>query len=231
MNDTSSLAGSPVSPTPATVEAWLPLVRRVARTVARRLPSHIDAEELVGAGTVGLIEALGRYDAARCDRFAGYAEIRIRGAMLDQLREMDWMPRAARRASRRLDDATSKVGHQLGAAPAAGDIAAALGVSVEDYERLRREVYQASVVHDVDLDQARDRRGNAEAAIEERQLRERLTAAIAGLSTRQQQLLSLYYVDGLKLREIGDIFGVTESRVCQLLRGVVEALRSVITDD
>jgi len=228
---TATVTAAVVAPSKAEVAAWLPLVWKVARTVARRLPSHIEVEELIGAGTMGLIDALGRYDAARCDRFAGYAEIRIRGAILDQLREMDWMPRTARRAARRLDETTARVGHQLGATPAAADVADALGVSVADYERMRRVVHQASVVHDVDLDQAEDGRKGAESAVIDREQLDRVAAAIAELPARQQQLLSLYYVEGLKLKEIGSIVGVTESRVCQLLRGVVATLRSVVTDD
>ncbi len=223
----------PTSGTPSTadVAAWLPLVWKVARSVARRLPSHIEVQELIGAGTMGLLDAIGRYDAARCDRFAGYAEIRIRGAILDQLREMDWMPRTARRTARRLEETTARVGHQLGVTPAAADVASALGVTVADYERLRRLVHQASVVHDVDLEQAADDRAGAVTTMVLREQRERLAAAIADLPARHQQLLSLYYVDGLKLKEIGVLFSVTESRICQLLRGVVSTLRTVVTDD
>ncbi len=215
---------------PADVASWLPLVWKVARSVARRLPSHIEVDELVGAGTIGLMDALTRYDASRCDRFAGYAEIRIRGAILDQLREADWMPRTARRAARRLDETTARVGHRLGAVPAAADVAEELGVSVADYERLRRVVHQASVVHDVDLDLQAGASVDAVNTLVVREQRDRLAAAIGALPERQQQLLSLYYVEGLKLKEIGVIVGVTESRVCQILRSIVSTLRTVVVD-
>lgn len=201
----------PVSPTSASVAEHLPLVWRVARQVARRLPSTIDAEDLVGAGTLGLIGALGRYEEARCDRFSAYAEFRIRGAILDQLREMDWMPRSLRTKRKKLDEARARLQQSLGRAPDASELAAALGTTREGVERIRRDVAFAEVVHgDAAEDVAAD--ATPGAALEERELRARLARAMAALPERQQQVLAMYYVDQLRLREIGAPAAVTRGR-------------------
>jgi RNA polymerase sigma factor for flagellar operon FliA len=212
------------------MEEYLPLVWKVARQVARRIPAHIDVNELVGAGTLGLCAALERYDASRCDRFAGYAEIRIRGAILDQLREMDSMPRWARSKRKRLDAETNRLQNALGRVPDAEELAAALGMTPMRMNQMRVDVDRADVRGGVELDECTSTALGPEVALERRELRARLAAAIEQLSPRQQQLLSLYYVDHLKLRELGEIFGVTESRVCQLHAQVVARLRDAILD-
>jgi RNA polymerase sigma factor for flagellar operon FliA len=213
------------------MEEYLPLVWKVARQVARRIPAHIDVNELVGAGTLGLCAALERYDASRCDRFAVYAEIRIRGAILDQLREMDSMPRWARTKRKRMDAETNRLQNALGRVPDSTELASALGMTPVQMDRMRVDVDCADVRGGVELDDCTSSVQNPEVALERRELRDRLAAAIEKLSPRQQQLLNLYYVHHLKLRELGEIFGVTESRVCQLHAQVVAHLRDAILDD
>jgi RNA polymerase sigma factor for flagellar operon FliA len=215
------------------IEDHLPLVWRVARQVARRLPSSVDAAELVGAGTLGLVDAFARYEPSRCDRFSAYAEIRIRGAILDQLREMDWMPRSARSKRKRLEGERHRLNNSLGRAPEAAELAEALGMSVTAMERMRTDIDRADVQRGPAFDEANIASNDLQpgAGIEQRELRARLASAISQLTTKQQQVLSLYYVDQLKLREIGQIFGVTESRVCQLHRDLIERLRAAILDD
>jgi RNA polymerase sigma factor for flagellar operon FliA len=225
-------AGEP--PVSVDVEAHLPLVWRVARQMARRLPSTIAAEELVGAGTLGLIGALSRYESARCDRFSAYAEFRIRGAILDQLREMDWMPRSLRTKRKRLDAANAQLAQALGRAPDAGELATALGTTSELVERMRRDVEAADVVctDAVNADVIVDDEGATPGSLlEDRELRARLARALDLLPERQQQVVRMYYVDQMRLREIGQLLCVTESRVCQILRDAVGRLRAELVDD
>ena len=214
------------------LESYLPLVWKVARQVARRLPAHVEVAELIGAGTIGLVSAMERYEPALCDRFAGYAEIRIRGAILDQLREMDWMPRSARTKRKRLDSASAQLQHSLGRSPDTSEIARAMGLSTEQVERMRRDVQSADVQRGVNLESTAvaGEESTPGQSLEQRELRARLQAAIEALPRRHQELLGLYYVEQLKLREIGDIFGVTESRVCQIHSQVIARLRASVLD-
>lgn len=213
------------------VSEHLALVWRIARQIARRLPTSVDVAELVGAGTVGLMDAMSRYQVQRCDCFVAYAEIRVRGAILDQLREMDWMPRSARTKRKRLDATQTQLHSKLGRPPDVVEVARALGTSIDGIERMRREVNQADIARNVDTNEVADSRVDPERALQHRELRARLIVAIGALPERQQQILSLHYVDDLKLREIGQILGVSESRVCQVLGDIVVRLRAAIIDD
>lgn len=211
------------------VTTHLPLVWRVARQVARRLPAGIEAPDLVGAGTLGLLNALSRYEVKRGERFDAYAEFRIRGAILDQLREMDWKPRSLRSKRRKLDDAETRLQHLLGRLPAREELAAALGVNHDGLERLRRAAAATDVVLDIFVDFVADERTPG-TALEMRERRARLARALDALPRRQQQVVQLYYVEQKRLRAIGEQLQVTESRVCQILRSAVERLRIDLAD-
>lgn len=212
----------------------LPLVWRVARQVARRLPAPMGPADLIGAGTLGLLRALARFEPARGENFAAYAEIRIRGAILDQLREQDWLPRSVRSKRRRLEAVTGELQQSLGRAPDADELACALGTSRAAVERVRRDAGADTVPvgpADDDGDRASvESGGDPGRALEERQRRVRLGRALDGLPARQQEVIALYFVEQRRLREIGALLGVSESRVSQILRETLDTLRSALAD-
>lgn len=216
---------------PLRVEDHLDLVWKVARQVARRLPTGVRVEELVGAGTLGLMDAVARYREERCDRFIPYAEIRIRGAILDQLRAMDTAPRSVRRAARQLANVESGLRHRLRRAPETTEVAAVFGVDAGAIEKMRRAVVSVEFARDVDVEDAVAATARADDVCIDKEQLARLSAGIAQLPERLQQVLSLHYVDGLKLKEIGDLLDVTESRVCQIVKEAAKRLRAVINDD
>lgn len=213
---------------------YLYLVRRVAERMARRLPRAVDLGDLISAGTVGLIDAVAKYDAQRCDRFVGYAEIRIRGAILDELRAMDWVPRSVRAKGHRLDEALATLAGSLGRAPSDTEVAELLGVDQKAHDEMRRDVRNIAVVaiEDVSADGfaafAADERTEPGRELEERELKECLARAVLRLPERERQVLSLYYVEELRLKEIGEVFGITESRVCQIHAQAIGRLRKLV---
>jgi RNA polymerase sigma factor for flagellar operon FliA len=207
-------------------------VEKVAKRLARRLPSHIELGDLISAGAVGLIEAAERFDPERCSRFQSFAEVRIRGAMLDDLRARDTLSRDMRRISNELVSAASEMANQLGRHPTEGEVADHMGVAVEEVQLRRSKLAGASVVglEDADpnfWDHVADQAADDPAQVTARhELCRRLVRHIEGLPEKLQQVLSLYYCDGLSLKEIGNVLGVTESRVCQLHGEAARKLRS-----
>jgi RNA polymerase sigma factor for flagellar operon FliA len=227
-------ATEPSSDEPIRVEDHLYLVRKVAERMARRLPPVVDINDLIGAGTLGLIDAADKYDPARCDRFAGYAEIRIRGAILDELRTMDWVPRSVRNKGHRLSDALATLSQSLGRAPDESEMAEYLGVSAKTYDDMCRDVRNIAIVSAEDLTGegmarfADELETQPHHEVDAKEMRERVASAVAKLPERERQVLSLYYVEELRLKEIGEIFGVTESRVCQIHTQAVARLRKIV---
>ncbi|HEY4219775.1 MAG TPA: sigma-70 family RNA polymerase sigma factor [Myxococcota bacterium] len=196
------------------VESYLWLVRAVAKKIARRLPSAVDVEDLVGAGTLGLIDAANRFDPARPSTFPAYAEIRIRGAILDHLRQSDWLPRAARQQSRRAEDAERRLGSPI-AVPAASVR------SVHSVEDLREDGFEGFA----------SEAPTANEHIERGERSARLGSALQKLTPRARLVLSLYYVEDLTLKQIGARFGITESRACQLHGNALDKLRGELKND
>ncbi|HEX3697171.1 MAG TPA: RNA polymerase sigma factor FliA [Polyangia bacterium] len=218
------------------VTKHFPLVEKVARRMARRLPRYVDVADLVSAGTIGLIEAAERFDAARCDRFEPFAEIRIRGAILDDLRARDTLSRDMRRLSNELGRAAADLANQLGRTPDDGEVADHLGVAVKDLYRRRAKLSGASVVglEDVDpefLDHAADNTcDNPEEETARREMFSHLVDQIMTLPSNMQQVLSLYYCESLNLKEIGTVLGVSESRICQIHTEATRRLRGILGD-
>ncbi len=214
------------------------LVRRLAHHLMGRLPASVQLDDLIQAGVVGLLEAARHYDNGHGASFETYAGIRIRGAMLDEVRRQDWSPRSAHRAAREISEAVRRVEARTGREASAAEIASELGVAVEAYHDMLRKVAEGRVFSLEDMfgpDQSADdmlcgdsddpareclRRGFSEATAE----------AIAGLPEREQLVLSLYYDQELNLKEIGEVLGVSESRVCQIHAQVLVRLRARLTD-
>jgi|SoiMethySBSTD1v2_1073268.scaffolds.fasta_scaffold705159_2 RNA polymerase sigma factor for flagellar operon FliA len=202
------------------------MARRIALRVARRVPDWMSRDDLVGAAMVGLAEAAERFDLGRGEPFVAFAEKRIRGAVLDELRRGDIMPRRVRAEARRVGQTIRELEHKLGRGPEDHEVAAALGVSVQHY---LEELEGLAHVSFVDLEPRRDsipgEDGSPAQEAERRQAISRLRDAMKRLKERDALVLSLYYGDDLSYAEIGQILGVTESRVCQLHSRALARLR------
>lgn len=231
----------------ATVEASLdkrvveyaPLVKRTAHHLMVNLPSSVRVDDLIQAGMIGLLEALQRYDASHGAQFETYAAQRIRGAMLDELRQNDAMPRSARRGMRSIEKAVAQLQQQLGRAPNEREIAKALNVPLEEYQQMLQDAHGYQVIYYEDFEDGEDNafleiNGGETAgpleALADQSLRTALIAAIDQLPEREKLLMSLYYEQELNYREIGAVLGITESRVCQLHRQATTRLRGQLKD-
>jgi RNA polymerase sigma factor for flagellar operon FliA len=215
----------------------MPTIHRIARQLAQRLPRHIRIDDLVGAGCQGLVSALARFDPARGEGFESYAEFRIRGAMLDELRACDPLSRDQRAHANRIAVATRALHGRLGRTPGADEIAAELGISLDTYwERL--SAASTGIVSSLDGDEERNSIAqipdpSAEAAddhLVRKQLKQAINRAIASLPERLQRILELHYGENLTLRQIGELLGVSESRVCQLQSEAVRRIRELCQD-
>jgi RNA polymerase sigma factor for flagellar operon FliA len=201
----------------------IPLVHEVAARIARRLPSYVRMEDLVGAGMLGLASALSRYDHRRAETFRSYAEFRIRGEIIDELRRRDLLTRDAREGHKRLQRASSAVAQQLGREPDDDQVAEHLEMPLHAYHALQQRCVNARFVPADDVELS-DETTPAD-LIARREALANLVAAIEKLPERSRLALWLYYVEELPLREIGELLGVTPSRVCQLRTEAVQRLR------
>lgn len=219
---------------------YTPLVKRTAHHLMVNLPSSVRIDDLIQAGMIGLLEALDRYDASHGAQFETYAAQRIRGAMLDELRQNDCMPRSARRGMRHIEKAVSALQQRLGRAPGEREIAAELDVPLSEYQEMLQEAHDYQLVYYEDFED-----GDENAFLElhtsdgttspleklaDSNMRTALIAAIGTLPEREKLLMSLYYEQELNYREIGSVLGITESRVCQLHRQAITRLRAQMKD-
>lgn len=219
------------------VELYAPLVKRIAYFLMLRLPASVQIEDLVQNGMIGLLDAISRFEEGMGAQFETYAVQRIRGAMIDGLRDNDWLPRSLRRDMRRIESTIARLEQKNGRQPSEQELAEAMGMSLADYQRMLQDargyqlVYFEDFVDDGDesyLD--RYLAGPAEAdplqALLESSTREALVQAIEALPEREKMVMALYYEEDLNLREIGEVLGVTESRVCQLHSQAIARLRA-----
>lgn len=218
-----------------------PLVRAIAGRMVRRFPSNVDVDDLINIGTVGLIEALDRFDPSRGVPFRAYAEMRVRGAIVDALRASDWVPRSVRRKSMKLETARTRLRTHLGRDPDRAELARELEMSVEDLDDLvggsaiRRLVSLDGPVDDEGGLTIGDQVGSDDPTIDDRwilrETTEEVQRAVTRLPEREQQVIILYYLRGMQLKEIGALLGVTESRVCQLCKQAVKRLQGFLGDE
>ncbi|MDR5875253.1 RNA polymerase sigma factor FliA [Halomonas sp. CUBES01] len=215
---------------------YMPLVRRQALTLQVRLPASIELDDLIQAGMMGLLEALGRFDATQGATFATFASQRIRGAMVDELRTRDWLPRSVRRSARAVDETVRRLEQSLGRAPEEGEIAEALAMSLGDYQQLLHDTNSGQLLPFEELVADGAEPYNREIGsspfdhLLDAQQRETLEAAIEALPEREKLLMALYYQEELNLKEVGAVLGVTESRVSQLHSQAVSRLRAKLND-
>ena len=216
------------------------LVRRLALQLLARLPASVELDDLVQAGMIGLLDAARRYRALPEAQFETYATARIRGAMLDELRNQDWLPRSVRSKARRIEQAIQRLEQQLGRTPSEAEIAAGLDMPLPEYRDLLSDAQGVQIVHYEDF--GRDDDGDFDwherstaptdtgadplSRLLAGDLRGALVEAIEALPDREKLLLSLYYEQGLNLKEIGAVLGVTEGRVCQLRTQATARIRA-----
>ena len=219
---------------------YAPLVKYVAGRLGSSLPAHVDEGDLVSYGLLGLIGAIERYDPDRDIKFETYAIARIRGAIIDELRALDWVPRSVRSRARQIERAIGELEAKLGRAPTDEEIAAKVGVTVDELDSSLTDISRSSIAALDELwsvsgegDQVSlldtledDSISQPSAVLDETETREALADAIARLPEREKLVVTLYYYEELTLREIGEVLGVTESRVSQLHTKAILRLKS-----
>jgi RNA polymerase sigma factor for flagellar operon FliA len=210
------------------------LVKRIAYHVVARLPAHIEVDDLIQAGMIGLLNAAQNFTPNKGANFETYAGIRIRGAMLDEARKSNWTPRSTFRNAKQVSQAIREIENRTGRDARPPEIAAALGVSLEDYHRMVESAASSKLLSYEQLAEDPERASmlpetpeeGPESALLEDQFREALAEAIASLPERERLVLSLYYDNELNLREIGQVLEVSESRVCQIHGQAVLRIRA-----
>lgn len=225
----------------ALIDEYLPLVRSVLGRLAMTLPDHVDHDDLHSAGLMGLLHALRHYDPSCGTSFQTYARLRIRGSMLDELRRMDWVPRTVHEKARRIQEVMSRLEQQLGRSPTQAEVAHGLNMSPAQYEQLLAEIRpatfvcldavctgegeEAGTVGEVVADPTND--GPVEQA-SRNELKQLISERLRDLPRSQRQVLALYYGEDLTLREIAEVLGVTESRVCQIHSQAILSIRTYV---
>ena len=218
------------------VQRFAPLVKRIAYHLMARLPSSVQVDDLIQNGMMGLLDAINRFEAGMGAQFETYAAQRVRGAMLDGLRDNDWLPRSLRRDFRRIEVAIAQLEQQYGRTPGEKELADALGMDIVAYQKMLQDARGHQLISFEDMVEEgeedflerhlTDDVSDPSRILEDTNLRKLLVQSIEALPEREKLMMALYYEQDLNLREIGDIMGVTESRVCQLHSQAVARLRS-----
>lgn len=208
------------------------LVRRIAYHLCARLPPSVEVDDLIQAGMIGLLEAASQFTAGRGATFETYAGIRIRGAMLDSLRRLDWTPRSVHRKARGLAEAVTAIERETGSEAEPAAVAQKLGVSLDEYHQIVQDSASSYVcsLEEIEGAEPTDHQLDPFREVADESFRGALAEAIDGLPEREKLMMSLYYQDELNLKEIGLVLGVTESRVCQLHGQALARLKARLAD-
>ncbi len=217
----------------ALVMAHLGMVKRVALHLKVRIPPFMELDELIQVGMIGLLEAARAFDPTKGIEFEGFAHSRVRGAILDEVRRLSFLPRSAVAFNKSHSKATDALASELGRIPTEAELAEHVGKDLDAFQKERGqarrfETYSMEVMTDEVMNIADDSSQQPEVIVEHAQFMGALTDAIGELAERDQLLMNLYYVEELNLKEIGEVLGVTESRVSQLLSAVVKKLRGTL---
>lgn len=219
----------------------VPLVRRIAHHMIAKLPPNVELDDLIQVGLIGLNDALTRYEVTQGVQFETFATQRIRGAMLDELRENDWMSRSSRKSQKDIEQAVRRAEQKAGRCATESEIARELQMELADYQSLLGKVRGAQLVYLEDMGHASDEDGGSDGFLDrnvadagadpvtllrEQGIRSALVAAIKLLPEREQHIMGMYYEEDMNLKEIAAVLGVTESRVCQLHSQAVARLRN-----
>ncbi len=218
----------------ALLEQHAVLVKRIAHHLLARLPANVQLDDLMQAGMIGLLEAARKYDSSKGASFETFAGIRIRGAMLDEVRRNDWLPRSVHRNARRISEAMSAVAQRQGRDAREAEVAAEMNLSLGEYQQLLADSNGPSVVGFEDIGLTDDKLAEYESnhlpgpdeGTQKDAFCKALGTAIAGLPERERMVLALYYDEEMNLKEIGAVLGVSESRVCQISNQAMARLRT-----
>jgi RNA polymerase sigma factor for flagellar operon FliA len=219
---------------------YAPLIKYIAQKIAARLPANIELDDLISSGVIGLMDAIEKYDSSRDNKFKTYAEFRIRGAILDELRAQDWVPRSVREKAKQLERCYAKIEQEKGRQATDDEVCAALGISTEEFHDMLNQVRSVSLLSYDDLSSfskadKRSLHGYGEAStrsptpfneVNVAAVKRMISEAINDLPEKQRLVLSLYYYEDLNLKEIGRVLDVTESRVSQLHTQAILRLKS-----
>lgn len=218
------------------INQFAPLVRRIAHYMMAKLPASVQLDDIIQAGMIGLFDAVNRYQGSLGAQFESYAAQRIRGAILDELRQADWLPRSMRKNMRRIEAVVNTLEQRLGRAPTEPELAKELGMSLADYQEMLQDARGCQLIYFDDLkgsdsdhfldSHCADNGANPLEMLIDENLRALLIRAIEDLPPREKMVMGMHYEQELNLREIGEVLGVSESRVCQLHSQAIARLRA-----